>query len=84
MSNISSGEHRIDEVKSDNPWVTIAGDGVLYSAVITMVGFPSQLRGSWLAAANGMTDGAHLRLMVTRGEKAAAHQDPRNWLGKPT
>ena len=36
------------------------------------------------AAANGMTDGAHLRLMVTRGEKAAANQDPRNWLGKPT
>ena len=35
-------------------------------------------------AANGMTDGAHLRLMVTRGEKAAANQDPRNWLGKPT
>ena len=34
--------------------------------------------------ANGMTDGAHLRLMVTRGEKAAANQDPRNWLGKPT
>src|SRR3954469_20216214 len=29
-------------------------------------------------AANGMTDGAHLRLMVTRGEKAAANQDPRN------
>jgi branched-chain amino acid aminotransferase len=35
-------------------------------------------------AANGMTNGAHLRLMVTRGEKAAANQDPRNWLGKPT
>lgn len=34
--------------------------------------------------ANGMTDGAHLRLMVTRGEKAAPNQDPRNWLGKPT
>jgi branched-chain amino acid aminotransferase len=34
--------------------------------------------------ANAMTDGAHLRLMVTRGEKAAANQDPRNWLGKPT
>ena len=33
---------------------------------------------------NGMTDGAHLRLMITRGEKAAANQDPRNWLGKPT
>jgi branched-chain amino acid aminotransferase len=35
-------------------------------------------------AANQMHDGAHLRLMVTRGEKAAANQDPRNWLGKPT
>ena len=35
-------------------------------------------------AANGMTDGAHLRLMVTRGEKAAVNQDPRNWLGRPT
>lgn len=31
-----------------------------------------------------MTDGAHLRLMITRGEKAAANQDPRNWLGRPT
>ena len=35
-------------------------------------------------AANGMSDGAHLRLMVTRGEKAAVNQDPRNWLGRPT
>jgi len=35
-------------------------------------------------AANGMSNGAHLRLMVTRGEKAAVNQDPRNWLGKPT
>ena len=35
-------------------------------------------------AANGMEHGTHLRLMVTRGEKAAANQDPRNWLGKPT
>ena len=34
--------------------------------------------------ANGMEHGAHLRLMVTRGEKSAANQDPRNWLGKPT
>jgi branched-chain amino acid aminotransferase len=35
-------------------------------------------------AANRMEHGAHLRLMVTRGEKAAVNQDPRNWLGKPT
>ena len=33
--------------------------------------------------ANAMHDGAHLRLMVTRGEKAAANQDPRNALGRP-
>lgn len=37
-----------------------------------------------LLDANRMTDGAHLRLMVTRGEKAAVNQDPRNWLGRPT
>jgi branched-chain amino acid aminotransferase len=30
-----------------------------------------------LLAANGMTDGVHIRLMVTRGEKATPHQDPR-------
>jgi branched-chain amino acid aminotransferase len=35
-------------------------------------------------AANGMTDGAHLRLMVTRGPKATVNQDPRNALGRPT
>jgi len=34
--------------------------------------------------ANGMADGAHLRLMVTRGEKRAVNQDPRNSLGRPT
>ncbi len=37
-----------------------------------------------LLAANEMTDGAHLRLMVTRGPKTAANQDPRNALGAPT
>jgi len=35
-------------------------------------------------AANGMEDGVHIRLMVTRGEKKAPNQDPRNALGKPT
>lgn len=35
-------------------------------------------------AANGITHGAHLRLMVTRGEKHTVHQDPRNALGRPT
>lgn len=37
-----------------------------------------------LLQANGMQDGVHLRVMVTRGEKAAPNQDPRNALGKPT
>jgi len=35
-------------------------------------------------AANGMTHGAHLRLMATRGVKAAVNQDPRNALGPAT
>jgi len=35
-------------------------------------------------AANGMTDGAHLRLMATRGVKTAVNQDPRNALGSAT
>ncbi|MCW1933479.1 aminotransferase class IV [Pararhodobacter zhoushanensis] len=35
-------------------------------------------------AANGMSDGAHLRLMVTRGIKATANQDPRFILSGPT
>ena len=34
--------------------------------------------------ANDMRDGVHLRLMVTRGEKSAPNQDPRNARGKPT
>ena len=34
--------------------------------------------------ANRMIDGAHVRLMVTRGLKATVNQDPRNALGKPT
>ncbi|MGQ0587834.1 MAG: aminotransferase class IV [Gammaproteobacteria bacterium] len=34
--------------------------------------------------ANQMRDGVHLRVMVTRGEKSAANQDPRNALGRPT
>lgn len=34
--------------------------------------------------ANQMTHGAHIRVMITRGEKAAVNQDPRNWLGRPT
>ena len=34
--------------------------------------------------ANGMNDGVHIRLMMTRGEKSAPNQDPRNALGAPT
>ncbi|PEQ10697.1 aminotransferase class IV [Novosphingobium sp. PC22D] len=37
-----------------------------------------------LLAANSMEDGAHLRLMVTRGRKASINQDPRNALGTAT
>lgn len=37
-----------------------------------------------LLDANQMSHGVHLRLMVTRGEKAAPNQDPRNAIGKPT
>jgi branched-chain amino acid aminotransferase len=35
-------------------------------------------------ATNGMTDGAHVRLMVTRGVKRTPNQDPRFVLGKAT
>lgn len=35
-------------------------------------------------AVNGMTDGAHLRLMVTRGIKKTVNQDPRFILGGAT
>ncbi len=37
-----------------------------------------------LLDANGMQHGVHLRLMITRGEKKGANQDPRNALGRPT
>lgn len=35
-------------------------------------------------ARNGMTDGAHVRLMVTRGIKKTVNQDPRFVIGKAT
>ena len=35
-------------------------------------------------AANAMTDGVHVRLMVTRGVKSTISQDPRTALGRPT
>lgn len=34
--------------------------------------------------ANGMTDGVHIRLMVTRGIKATPYQAPRATISKPT
>lgn len=37
-----------------------------------------------LLLANAMEDGAHLRLMVTRGRKATINQDPRNAMGRAT
>ena len=33
---------------------------------------------------NGMEDGVHIRLMVTRGKKSTPNQDPRFVVGKPT
>ncbi|HEX6440585.1 MAG TPA: aminotransferase class IV [Stellaceae bacterium] len=47
---------------------------------------PAELRAALQAvvSANHMHDGAHLRLMVTRGEKSTVHQDPRSALGRPT
>ncbi|WP_026380390.1 aminotransferase class IV [Afifella pfennigii] len=35
-------------------------------------------------SANGMRDGVHIRLMVTRGVKATPYQDPRMTIGGPT
>jgi len=35
-------------------------------------------------AANSMTSGVHIRLMVTRGLKATPYQDPRITIGEPT
>ena len=35
-------------------------------------------------AANNMTEGVHIRLMVTRGIKRTPYQDPRVTIGKPT
>jgi branched-chain amino acid aminotransferase len=47
---------------------------------------PEELTASlWhLLRANGMEDGAHLRLMVTRGRKSTINQDPRFTLGQST
>ncbi|MFT6051679.1 MAG: branched-chain amino acid aminotransferase, partial [Halioglobus sp.] len=47
---------------------------------------PSQLseRIYSLLAANGMHDGVHIRLMVSRGVKATPYQDPRMTITPPT
>src|SRR5579871_1479795 len=37
-----------------------------------------------VVAANGMDDGVHIRLMVTRGVKRSPYQDPRLTIGKAT
>jgi branched-chain amino acid aminotransferase len=37
-----------------------------------------------MLAANAMEHGVHMRVMVTRGEKSAPNQDPRNALGRAT
>ena len=37
-----------------------------------------------LLAANGMSDGVHIRLMVSRGIKATPYQDPRVTVTPPT
>src|SRR5579863_5960819 len=37
-----------------------------------------------LCAVNAMTDGVHLRLMVTRGEKRTPSQDPAQSIGRAT
>jgi branched-chain amino acid aminotransferase len=46
----------------------------------------AELRGELrrLLLANAMEDGAHLRLMVTRGRKRSINQDPRHALGRAT
>jgi branched-chain amino acid aminotransferase len=38
----------------------------------------------WTLRENGMTDGVHIRLMVTRGLKKTPNQDPRHTISKAT
>jgi branched-chain amino acid aminotransferase len=47
---------------------------------------PAELRAAIdeTLAANGMTDGVHIRLMVTRGPKSTPYQDPRASAGPAT
>ena len=47
---------------------------------------PAQLKAALAQTlqANDMSDGVHVRVMVTRGVKKAVNQDPRNALGHPT
>ncbi len=57
-------------------------DAIGMAGQLTREGVADALRA--VLTANDMTDGAHLRLMITRGLKSAINQDPRNALGTPT
>ena len=64
------------------PFVT---DPAERSNVITTVDFAEEVDAAELAQtlrANGMTDGVHVRLMVTRGLKRTPYQDPRMTVGQ--
>ena len=44
---MSGAARRTCTVNSDRPRSTVAGSGSLYSAMITMVAGPADMRGSW-------------------------------------
>jgi branched-chain amino acid aminotransferase len=57
------------------------------NAIALDVGMPREALVAAIHAtleANGMVDGAHVRLMVTRGKKKSPNQDPRFALGRAT
>ena len=57
------------------------------NAIALDVGMPREALVAAIHAtleANGMVDGAHVRLMVTRGKKKTPNQDPRFALGRAT
>jgi branched-chain amino acid aminotransferase len=57
------------------------------NAIRIDIGFPRDRMKALLAetlARNAMTDGAHIRLMVTRGRKSTVNQDPRFVIGGAT
>lgn len=49
---------------------------------LSRAGLTEAIRGT--LAANAMVDGAHIRLMITRGRKKTPNQDPRFVVGGPT